>query len=99
MAFNVGRMMAFMESAVVSSGVIQDRIPERLMIDIINFKLRDFQTKTKSNESDATITTTADQQEYELPADRINIKSLYVGDYKAHKIIFDQVAELEGYIS
>jgi len=67
-----------------------------LFRDILNMKLREFAADTGILETKATISSVADQQEYQLPSDKIHVKLVYFDDYKADKITFEQVAELQG---
>ena len=67
-----------------------------LVRQLMNMKLREFADRTGVLETQSTATSVADQQEYELPADKIHVKKVVFDDYKAHKITFDQVEELQG---
>ena len=67
-----------------------------LIREIMNKKMAEFAARTGVLETSATIASVADQQEYELPADKVHVKKVVFDDYKAHKITFDQVEELQG---
>jgi hypothetical protein len=67
-----------------------------LIREILNKKLAEFAHKTGILESKATIASVADQQEYELPADCLHVSKVVFDDYKAVKISFSQVEEMQG---
>jgi len=67
-----------------------------LVRDIMNMKLKEFAARTGIIESKSSITSVANQQEYELPADKTHVKYVFYDDYKAKKINFIQSKELAG---
>jgi len=67
-----------------------------LVRQLINMKLREFADQTGILETKATISSVADQQEYELPADCLHVSKVLYDDYKCDKINFDQVEDLQG---
>lgn len=66
-----------------------------LVRKLINMKLKEFAAKTGILESRSTITTVANQQEYELPEDSLNITLVDFDGKECQKIIFNQVNELK----
>ena len=64
--------------------------------EILNKKLAEFANRTGVLSSKATIDSVADQQEYELPSDCLHVSKVVFDDYKAHKITFAQIEEMQG---
>jgi hypothetical protein len=96
---NVGRISDLIELYALSAGVAKDRINPVLIREIINLKLREFLSETSVLESSSTIDSVADQQEYELPEDCLNVKHVKVDGYRAYKINHNQVDEIAGNLS
>ena len=99
MPLNVDRLSNLMELYAGKAGVTKDRIKPELIREIINLKMRDFASRTHVLESKSTVSSVADQQEYELPSDAVHIKECHVDGYRATKIIYEQEAEISEEIS
>lgn len=95
MSLNVGRAIDLIEYFCKN---VDPEITSNheLVRQILNMKLRDFADRTGILETKSTISSVADQQEYELPADCLHISKVVYDDYKAAKITFDQIEELLG---
>ena len=96
---NVGRITDMIELYALQAGAVKNRLNPVLIREIINLKLREFLSQTTVLESSSTIDSVADQQEYELPEDCINVKHVKVDGYRAYKINHNQVDEIAGDLS
>lgn len=96
MAFNVGNLRNQIELYAGLAGVAKDKIKPELVYMVINQKMREFISKTGVLSTKAEIDTVADQQEYELPDNCIHITKVVFDDYRADKILFEQVEEIAG---
>jgi len=65
-----------------------------LVRELLNQKLKEFAARTGAFETKASISSVANQQEYELPADKIHVKMVKYDSYKAYKITYVQSVEL-----
>lgn len=90
MSLNVGKARELVELWVG-----RDLNPE-LFRELLNAKLREFCSDTGILETSAELTSVADTQEYELPADFLSMKDVIYDDYRAGKINFWNVKEFRG---
>ena len=95
MAISIGRASNLIELYCQGVDPLYSRNHE-LIRDLINMKMREFANRTGILETSATISSVADQQEYELPADKLHITKVLYDDYLAKKITFGQVEILKG---
>jgi hypothetical protein len=95
---NVSRLQALMELYAGQAGVAKDRINPVLLREIINIKLKEFVNRTGLVSSKYTIHTEADKAEYTLPSSVISVDEVHVDGYRAIKILFEQVAVLQGVV-
>lgn len=95
MSLNVGRFIDLIE--LYCRGVNPELAKNKELIrDIMNIKLREFAHRTGILETKATISSVADQEEYELPADCLHVKDVIYDDHRAYKINHKQVKDLAG---
>ena len=80
-------------------GVNRDRIPPKLLNEIITLKLSEFGRRTGTIGSKNTFTTAANVQEYELTTDVTHITKLNYDSYIAQKITFEDVDILKNRVS
>lgn len=99
MPFSVGVVRDLVEMYAGSGGVNRDRIPPKLIHQIINFKLQEFSRRTGILSSKITRVTVASQQEYELGPDVLHITKVNFDGSIAHKIRFEQVDQIAENIS
>jgi hypothetical protein len=95
MAFNAGTLADLMELYSGKGGVNRDKIPRRLLRQIINMKLQEFARRSGCLSSKITRQTVADQQEYELGSDVVNVREVHFDNYLAYKIRFGDIIYLE----
>ena len=72
------------------------RVSPELAREVMNIVLREFAAETGVLTSKATLSSVADQMEYELPLDCLHVRDVIYDDYRAHKIQHWHVKELEG---
>ena len=65
MPLNVGRLADLMELYAGRGGVNRDKIPRKLLKEVINFKLKEFARRTGVVASKVTRSSVANVQEYE----------------------------------
>jgi len=95
MSMSVGKAVDTIELMVRNVDPNLSSNPE-LIREILNNKLKEFAQRTGILETKATISSVADQQEYELPADCLHVSKVVFDDYKAYKIRFAQIEEMQG---
>lgn len=88
---NAEKMVGFIEMLAGKAGVNRDEINRDLIFEVINSRLKDFTSRTGVLETSSTISTVANQQEYELPNNRSDLKIVTIDGLRTHKISFDQV--------
>jgi len=102
---NVGHIIDQIQTYAGKSGTNRDAVNEKLIIDLINQKTKEWARKTKFQALKATITTADEDgdgsidQEYELPPDVIQITKVNYDSYEAHKISFEDVDRMKGNVS
>ena len=98
---NVGHIIDMIQMHVGAGGTNRDDVNEKLIIDLINLKIKDFVSKTKSSVYKSTVATAdedgsgAVDQEYELPSDVHNVTKVNFDSYEAHKITFEDVDRMK----
>lgn len=95
MSLNIGKAVDLIELMCKNVDPLLSRNHE-LVRQLINMKLREFADETGILETSATISSVADQQEYQLPADCLHVSKVKYDDYKIGKILFSQVEEMQG---
>lgn len=96
---NVGKIVDYIELLAGKAGVNRDSMERELLYEIINSKAKEFASDTGILETFSTINTVANQQEYELPSDKLNVGKVLIDGLKVHKITFNQIEELSGDVS
>lgn len=91
--------MDLIELYAGKAGVVDEAIPPRILLEVINSRLRNFASETKVSETYSVANTVANQQEYELPRDIVGITKVMFDDYKAYHIRFEDVEDLTEEIS
>jgi hypothetical protein len=96
---NVGTICDLVEVYAGQGGVNRDRVNRRLLWKLLNLKMQEFARRTGILEKKSTITTTADQAEYELPDDVLHVRYVDFDGSRAHKATHDQVKILQDSVS
>lgn len=99
MAFNTGTIADLMELYAGQAGVNRDKIPRKLLRQIINLKLKEFARRSGVLSSKNTIVSIANKQEYEMTPDVIHVTKVNFDGSIAHKIRFEEVDEIKNNIS
>lgn len=99
MAYSVGQACDLIELFAGRAGVGKDKINRELTWKLLNVKAHELARRSGVLTTKSTISSVADQQEYELPSDVIHINKVNYDDYEAHKITFDDVDRLSGNVS
>jgi hypothetical protein len=100
MSLNVSKVHDLVELYAGKAGSDStERVNPTLLREIINIKLRDFCAKTHCLEGSWTIDSVADQQEYELSDNVLDVRECHFDGYRAYKITHMQVAEFGGTLS
>ncbi len=99
MAFNVGTISDLMELYAGQAGVNRDKIPRKLLRQVINFKLKEFASRSGILSSKNTIVSIADKLEYEMTPDVIHVTKVNFDGSIAHKIVWEDVDEIKNSIS
>lgn len=100
MSLNVGKVHDLVELYVGKAGADStQRVNPVLVRELINVKLRDFVARSGCLESTWTINSVASTQEYELPTTTLHVREVVYDDYRAYKLIHEQVNEKKGRLS
>ena len=96
---NVGKIVDYIELLAGKAGVNRDSMERELLYEIINSKAKEFASRAGILETFSIINTVANQPEYELPPDKLNVGKVLIDGLKVHKITFNQIEELSGDVS
>ena len=99
MALTVSKVRDLMELYAGQAGVTKDRINPVLLLELINLKQKEFCRDTGILTSKWTLTSVADQQEYQLPSDCLQVTKCTFDGYLAYPATFDEVERLSGELS
>ncbi len=99
MAFNVGTISDLMELYAGQAGVNRDKIPRKLLRQVINFKLQEFSSRSGVLSSKNTILSKANKEEYEMTPDVVHVTKVNFDGSIAHKILFEDVDEIKNNVS
>lgn len=94
MATSVGRLCDLIE---IYARNVDPKLSgnKELIRKIINMKLKEFSNRTGLLSSSATRLSIADQTEYELPEDCLHVTDVIFDDYRAYKIHFEDVKNMQ----
>lgn len=99
MPLNVGRLADLMELYAGRGGVNRDKIPRKLLKEVINFKLKEFARRTAVVSSKVTRSSIPGQAEYEQVADALHITKVNYDGSIATKIRFEEVDVIKQKVS
>lgn len=94
---DLGKVCDMIELYAESAGVT--RINRVLAREVINMKLREFVRETGILTSKWTLSSVANQYEYQLPTGIYHVEKCNFDDYEAYKTTFEAKDELAGNVS